>query len=145
MMGWAAATGTLDPGAWLLGSVLYAWQFPHFNSLSWNLRKDYARAGYMMMSVIDPKLNARVALRYSLLLFPISALAPYLEITTWYFFPISSVINGYMAVKAFKFWKESNDSSARPLFFSSLVHLPLYLCLMMICKSRYNDQSQKIE
>lgn len=144
-MGWAAATGTLDSGAWLLGSVLFAWQFPHFNSLSWNLRKDYARAGYMMMSVMDPQLNARVALRYSLLLFPISFLAPYLEITTWDFFAISSLINGYMAVKAFKFWKNCNDSSARQLFFSSLVHLPLYLCLMMIFKSKEEDQSERID
>lgn len=46
MMGWAAATGGLEPGAWLLAGVLFAWQFPHFNALSWNLRGDYSRAGY---------------------------------------------------------------------------------------------------
>ena len=53
-MGWAAATGTLAPGAWLLAALLYAWQFPHFNALSWNLRKDYARAGYRIMAVTHP-------------------------------------------------------------------------------------------
>lgn len=136
MMGWTAATASLDPGMWLLGGVLFSWQFPHFNSLAWNLKNDYARAGYMMMSVINPGLNARVSLRYSLLLFPISLLAPYLGITTWNFFTVSSLINGYMAVKAYKFWKDSNDSSARQLFFASLVHLPLYLCLMMVFKRK---------
>jgi heme o synthase len=75
-MGWAACSGHLDPGAWLLGMSLFAWQFPHFNALSWNLRGDYSKAGYRMMSVVDPKLNSRVALRYSLLLFPISFCAP---------------------------------------------------------------------
>ena len=54
LMGWAAATGGLEAGAWLMGAVLFAWQFPHFNALSWNLRADYSRAGYRMMSVTNP-------------------------------------------------------------------------------------------
>uniref|UniRef100_V5GLE3 Protoheme IX farnesyltransferase, mitochondrial n=1 Tax=Ixodes ricinus TaxID=34613 RepID=V5GLE3_IXORI len=46
MMGWAAATGSLNhPGVWVLGALLYSWQFPHFNALSWNLRPDYSRRG----------------------------------------------------------------------------------------------------
>ena len=39
---------------------MYAWQFPHFNALSWNLRQDYSRAGYRMTSVVDPALCKRV-------------------------------------------------------------------------------------
>lgn len=42
-MGWAACTGGLDAGALVLGGILYSWQFPHFNALSWNLRADYSR------------------------------------------------------------------------------------------------------
>ena len=63
VIGWVSATGTLDVGALVLGGILYTWQFPHFNSLSWNLRPDYSRAGYRMMSVTDPELCKRVALR----------------------------------------------------------------------------------
>ncbi|KAJ2721048.1 Protoheme IX farnesyltransferase, mitochondrial [Coemansia sp. Benny D115] len=29
LMGWAAATGSLGPGAWVLGGIMFAWQFPH--------------------------------------------------------------------------------------------------------------------
>lgn len=54
LMGWAACEGSLGSGALLLGGILYAWQFPHFNALSWNLRPDYSRAGYRMMAVTDP-------------------------------------------------------------------------------------------
>lgn len=54
VMGWVSCTGSMDPGAWLLASILYAWQFPHFNALSWNLRPDYSRAGYRMMAVTNP-------------------------------------------------------------------------------------------
>ena len=139
MMGWAAATGSLDPGAWLLGASLYAWQFPHFNSLAWNLRPDYSKAGYRMMSVTHPLLNARVALRYSLAMFPLSFLFPYFDITSWTFFATSSVVNGYMALGAFQFYKKSNDANARRLFFGSLVHLPVFLALLMIHKQSQEE------
>ncbi|EDO29172.1 predicted protein, partial [Nematostella vectensis] len=43
LMGWAACTGTLHPGAFVFAGLLYSWQFPHFNALSWNLRPDYSR------------------------------------------------------------------------------------------------------
>ena len=43
LMGWAACTGGLDAGGLVLAGILYSWQFPHFNALSWNLRADYSR------------------------------------------------------------------------------------------------------
>ncbi len=43
VMGWAACTGAVDAGAFVLAALLYAWQFPHFNALSWNLRADYSK------------------------------------------------------------------------------------------------------
>jgi protoheme IX farnesyltransferase len=106
MMGYTAVTGTLmDPGAWVLGGILYAWQFPHFNALAWNLRADYSKAGYRMMAVTDPKLNARVSLRYSLAMFPLCVAVPYLDLTSWWFALDSSVVNGAMAYGAYKFWR----------------------------------------
>lgn len=54
LMGWAGCCGTLGNGAFVLAGLLYAWQFPHFNALSWNLRPDYSRAGYRMMAVTNP-------------------------------------------------------------------------------------------
>ena len=43
LMGWAACTGGIDAGGLVLAGILYSWQFPHFNALSWNLRADYSR------------------------------------------------------------------------------------------------------
>lgn len=54
LMGWVACTGEITHGALLLGGILYAWQFPHFNALSWNLRNDYNKAGYKMMAISHP-------------------------------------------------------------------------------------------
>ncbi|KAJ3060148.1 Protoheme IX farnesyltransferase, mitochondrial [Podochytrium sp. JEL0797] len=134
IMGWTACTGTLDPGALLMGAILFAWQFPHFNALSWNLRPDYSKAGYHMMSVTNPSLNSRVALRYAISLIPLSILAPVVGISTWTFAPVSVVVNGVFAVAALRFWRESNDKTARELFFASLLHLPVLLGLLMVFK-----------
>ncbi len=53
MIGWVAATGSLDRGAWLLFGILFLWQFPHFHAIAWMYREDYARAGIMMLPVVD--------------------------------------------------------------------------------------------
>ena len=81
LIGYASATGgTLDYGAGILAAILFSWQFPHFNSLSWNLRPDYSKAGYRMMSVTNPELCKRVALRHSIACIGIcSVAAPLLD------------------------------------------------------------------
>ncbi len=55
MIGWVAATGSLDRGAWLLFGILFLWQFPHFHAIAWMYREDYARAGILMLPVVDPE------------------------------------------------------------------------------------------
>ncbi len=53
LIGWAAASGSLTPTAWVLFAILFFWQLPHFAAIAWQYREDYARAGYKMMSVVD--------------------------------------------------------------------------------------------
>lgn len=64
LMGYAALTGSLDSRSLVLAAILFAWQFPHFNGLSWNLRGDYSRAGYHVMCVKDEGLCRRTTLRF---------------------------------------------------------------------------------
>ena len=54
LIGWAAAKGSLDFHALLLFAILFAWQFPHFLAISWLYKEDYKRAGFAMLSSIDP-------------------------------------------------------------------------------------------
>jgi protoheme IX farnesyltransferase len=53
MIGWVAASGRLDLGASLLFAILFFWQFPHFHAIAWMYREDYARAGILMLPVVD--------------------------------------------------------------------------------------------
>uniref|UniRef100_A0A3Q3X8W8 Protoheme IX farnesyltransferase, mitochondrial n=1 Tax=Mola mola TaxID=94237 RepID=A0A3Q3X8W8_MOLML len=139
VMGWTAATGCLEPGALLLGGFLFSWQFPHFNALSWNLREDYSRGGYRMMSVTHPGMCKRVALRHSVGLIGLSTLAPVLDVTTWTFPVISLPINLYISYLAFRFYRKGDRNSARKLFFCSLWHLPMLLLLALTCKKPRRD------
>uniref|UniRef100_A0A0C9RVK7 Protoheme IX farnesyltransferase, mitochondrial n=1 Tax=Fopius arisanus TaxID=64838 RepID=A0A0C9RVK7_9HYME len=96
LMGWAGCAGDLlAPGAWVMSGMLYAWQFPHFNALSWNLRPDYSRAGYRMMAVTNPGLCRRTALRYTGVLMGLSYLSPMLDVTNWWFAAASTPLNAY--------------------------------------------------
>ena len=49
LIGWAAACGHLDAAAWVLFAIVFLWQFPHFMSIAWMYREDYARAGYLVL------------------------------------------------------------------------------------------------
>lgn len=126
-------------GALLLGGWLYSWQFPHFNALSWNLREDYSRGGYRMMSVTHPGMCKRVALRHSLGLIGLSTLAPVVDLTTWTFPVVSLPINLYIGYLAARFYHKSDRSNARKLFLCSLWHLPMLLLLALTCKKPRRD------
>ncbi len=137
LMGWAACMGTLDSGVLILAGILYAWQFPHFNALSWGLRGDYSRAGYKMMSVSHPDLCKRVALRYSIAMVPICTLAPMCNLTTWLFALDSLPVNLWLVYLAWKFHQNSDYKSSRKLFHYTLFHLPLLMALVLINKKKW--------
>ncbi|XP_017769349.1 PREDICTED: protoheme IX farnesyltransferase, mitochondrial [Nicrophorus vespilloides] len=137
LMGWAACADSLGPGAWLMAALLYSWQFPHFNALSWNLRPDYSRAGYRMMAVTDPALCRRVALRHTVAILGLSAIAPMLDVTNWWFLLETAPLNSYFIYLAYKFYKDSSSASSRKLFRYSLIHLPLLMILFLVNKKKW--------
>ncbi|XP_064605220.1 protoheme IX farnesyltransferase, mitochondrial-like isoform X2 [Liolophura sinensis] len=141
VMGWTACAGTLDPGALLLGAILYAWQFPHFNALSWNLRPDYSRGGYRMMSVVNPNLCKRVAFRYCVGLIALCSLAPVMGVTTWTFAVDSLPLNAYLSYLGWRFYRDGDSKTSRKLFRFSLVHIPALLMLMLISKKGFGEKS----
>lgn len=157
LMGWAASSSLYHPGAWCLASLLYAWQFPHFNALSHNVASQYKQAGYVMTAAENPRLNARVSLRYSILMFPICFGLSYFGVTDWIFCIDSSIANAWLTVLAYRFWKQQNinhkikpqlsnlaieaaNTAARKLFWCSVWQLPVVLVLAMLHKKGQWDR-----
>ncbi|EPS42091.1 hypothetical protein H072_3972 [Dactylellina haptotyla CBS 200.50] len=146
LMGWAAAAGefaTTDsvyevlshPGGWLIAGLLYCWQFPHFNSLSHGIRHEYAAAGYKMLASVNPAMNGRVAVRYSIAFFPVCVGLSYCGVTDWGFAVDSSIVNGWLTYEAVRFWRNVGDyGTGKRLFWASVWHLPGLLVLAMAHK-----------
>jgi protoheme IX farnesyltransferase len=130
-----------DMSAILMGLILYSWQFPHFNALSWNMRHDYARAGFRMMSVTEPKLCLDTALRHSCFILIYSTLMCTC-LTTWTFGVDSLPLNVYLIYLSWKFRSDPNSKTSRKLFFYSLIHLPAIIMLMLISKRRITDKTK---
>lgn len=155
LMGWTAAAGQCAhegtwqellfgedaAGGWLCAALLFAWQFPHFNSLSWSIREEYKNAGYRMLAWVNPAQNGRVALRYALLMFPVCIGLSYSGVTDWSFVATSSAVNGWMAWRAVQFWREQgHKGTARGLFWASVWHLPIVMVLAMAQKKGFGER-----
>lgn len=134
--GWAAARGELGSGAWILFAILFFWQLPHFLSLAWLLKEDYRRADLRMLSVGDPRsLSSRQqTLLYALTLLPVSLLPTSTGMTGILYFWTALVLGvGFLAASV-AFSRRPDGGSARRLFRSSIVYLPLLLIVLTLDK-----------
>lgn len=133
MMGWTAATGRVEGGAWLLFAILFVWQIPHFLALAWLYREDYERGGFKLMPAVDAdgSVGARVALVYTASLVPLCAFTTLGGLSGPVFLAGSLALTlGFLALGV-PFLAERSRRSARRLFFASILYLPLLLGLMV--------------
>jgi len=134
MMGWAAATGRLDAGAWILGGILFAWQIPHFLALAWLYREDYARGGFRMLPAVDleGRLTGRLAFLYAAALLPITAALSAFGVTGGAFLVTSQAIGLAFVGLGWVFLRARNQPTARRLFLASILYLSVLMGLMVV-------------
>lgn len=134
VMGWTAAAGSIDPGAWALFGILYLWQLPHFLAIAWIYREDYARAGFPMLPVVDPggDATARQVALATVALLPVSLLPTALGLAgPVYFFGALALGVGFAAC-AFALAFRRRRSAARRLLLASVTYLPILLALLVL-------------
>ena len=137
MIGWVAATGSLDRGAWLLFGILFLWQFPHFHAISWMYREDYARAGIQMLPVVDRDgiRTFRQIILYAAALVGVSLLPAVLGLAgVLYFF---GALVSSTALVLVCLWAASNKTNVRAkwLMHATVMHIPVLLGLMIYDKT----------
>ena len=133
MIGWAAARGSLDVGAWILFAIVFFWQMPHFLAIAVLFRRDYERAGFRVLPVADPdgRSTGRQALLYAVALLPLSLLPVFVGLAgAWYF--AGAVLLGalFIAASARLLAAPAEVARARSLFRLSLVYLPALFILL---------------
>lgn len=142
MLGWTAARPQIDWQAVALFAILFVWQFPHFMSIAWLYREDYARAGIRMLPVVQPDGWSTVieALFYAVLMIPVS-LAPWkLGMTGALYAVLATALGlvylGYTIRFAGILRAKSETESrmlARDLLKVSVLYLPLLITALMLC------------
>jgi protoheme IX farnesyltransferase len=136
MIGWVAATGTLDRGAWLLFAILFLWQFPHFYAIAWMYREDYARAGILMLPVVDREgtRTFRQIILTAIALVGFSLLPAVMGLAgVRYFFGALVVSTALVQVCL---WAASSRTNVRAkwLMHATVLHIPVLLGLMIYDK-----------
>jgi heme o synthase len=136
LIGWAAATGSLSLGAWILFAILFFWQFPHFMAIAWMYREDYARAGIKMLPVVDPKGDRTFAqiIWTSAVLVPTTLLPALIGLAgIRYFF--GALVLGMILLQA-GLWANRSRTNVRAkwLMHATVAHIPLLLGWMIVDK-----------
>jgi len=135
LIGWVGASGRLCQQAWVLYSILFLWQFPHFMSIAWMYREDYDRAGYSVL----PKNGARSACVILQTILPLLGL---IAVSMLHFpsrHPLAYCCAAILLSLAFlyfglEFALQQSAITARRLLVASIAYLPLlYILRALLC------------
>ena len=134
VIGYAAAAGTVTHEAWVLGAILFLWQFPHFYSIAWMYKDDYARAGIRMLPVVEPdgRSTARQIVVYGMALIPVS-LTPALMGMSGIVYGLGALVLGlWFLYSGVRVALHPNILRARHVLLASVLYLPLIYGLMLL-------------
>jgi protoheme IX farnesyltransferase len=136
VIGWASARGDLSHGAWVLFGIVFLWQLPHFLAIAWIYREDYAKAGFLMLPVIEPdgRSTGRQAVVYAGALLPLTLAPTLLGMAGNVYFIGALALTLLFVGLSVRFAATRAIPDARRLFFGSIIYLPLLWILMIADK-----------
>jgi protoheme IX farnesyltransferase len=134
LLGWAAATGTIDAGALALFGLMVVWQIPHFHAIALFRRTDYANAGLPVTpNVRGERFTRSHAAWTASALVPLGLLLAPAGTTHWMaaigvaLLGVPFAAHGWIA----RLRPHSPAGNTRLFFASSLLYLPL-VCLVLV-------------
>jgi len=142
MLGWTAARPHIEWPAVALFAILFVWQFPHFMSIAWLYRDDYAKAGIRMLPVVQPDGLSTVveALFYAVLMIPVSLVPWWLGMTGVTYAVLATALGLLYLAYTIRFAgilraENATESRmlARDLLKVSVIYLPLLFTTLMFC------------
>jgi protoheme IX farnesyltransferase len=130
LIGWAAASGRIDPAAWFLFAILFLWQFPHFLAIALMYQDDYDRAGYRMLPRfdVDSRFTRAEILAFTVLLV-ITTLIPTAHAGFPYLAAMLSA-GAFMLYHVARLTKSASKTMASRVVHASVIYLPLVLLII---------------
>jgi protoheme IX farnesyltransferase len=134
IIGWTAATGELSLNAWILFAILFLWQFPHFLAIAWMYREDYARAGIVMLPVVEPdgRVTGQQIVVYTIMLLPVSLLPTVLGMAGSIYLVGALILGLLFLFSSLRAAFSQSRQQARRLLLASVLYLPLLFILMVL-------------
>ena len=134
MMGWTAAGGGLDAGAWALFGILFFWQLPHFLAIAWICRDDYERAGMPVFTVADSGgvRTGRQMVLWAAALVPVSLLPALLGLAGPAYLIGALLLGLALVAVSMGFLRRHSGAAARRLLLASVVYLPAVLVILVV-------------
>ena len=144
-LGWTAVRGRIELETLILFAIMFVWQFPHFLSIAWLYREDYAQGEIRMLPVVDSNGKSTIwrILAYSAALIPVSVLPVALGMTGRVYF-VGAILMGAMlfrysmgmALPQLPATAAASKAPARRLLQATIFYLPALFALMMINAGR---------
>lgn len=134
LIGWCAVRGELTREAGVLFLILFLWQVPHFLAIAWMYRAEYARAGLLMLPVIDRdgRRTSQNMILYCIALLAVS-LQPAMFGEAGLLYLGGAVLLGLtFLATALGFQRWRTHCQARRVLRASLVYLPGLLALLLL-------------
>jgi heme o synthase len=134
LIGWTAAEGRVSALGWILFSLLFFWQMPHFMAIAWIYRRDYVAVGFPMLAVRDAS-GGKVAawsLGCAAMLVAVTLLPAWLGFCGAAYGLAAAVLGAWFLWKALAFLRPvGREQAARRLFLASILYLPLVLAVLV--------------
>ena len=120
--------------SWVLFAILFLWQFPHFYSIAWMYKEDYARAGIRMLPVVDPdcRSTARQIVLYGIALIPVSLVPAMLGMSGRIYLIGALLLGLWFLYSGVRVALERTLVRARGVLITSVLYLPLIYGLMLL-------------
>jgi protoheme IX farnesyltransferase len=136
LIGWTAARGELSLEAWVLFAIMFLWQFPHFLAIAWMYREDYARAGILMLPVVEPegRVTSQQIVVYTVMLLPVSLLPYALGVSGKIYLVGAGVLGLLFLYSSVRAAISLSRQEARRLLLASVIYLPLLFILMVLSR-----------
>jgi heme o synthase len=127
MLGWVAATGQISFEAFVIFTIQFVWQFPHFWAIAWVADEDYQRAGFKLLPSSEGKsLNSAIQIQLcTLFLIPVGLIPYQLGMTGWVSAMIVTLAGVLFLIPATQLLWKQDRKTALQIMFSSFIYLPV--------------------
>jgi protoheme IX farnesyltransferase len=133
VLGWAAVTGSVDPGALILFLIIYVWTPPHFWALAIHRRHDYAAVDIPMLPVTHGVQFTRWHILFYTILLIIVTTLPFLTgMSGLLYLSGVTVLNIGFLWYALRMLSGKDDSLPMQTFSYSIIYLMVLFVFLLV-------------